>query len=99
MILEMKNIVKTYGKVVANDNVSISLNEKEILAIVGENGAGHDGAEHENERRESGPAHDGHEQLEGDELLAGEQTLQAGGHDHLVGRDAGLLECWAAHEA
>ena len=40
MILEMKNIVKTYGKVVANDNVSIDLNEGEILAIVGENGAG-----------------------------------------------------------
>ena len=40
MILEMKNIVKTYGKVVANDNVSINLNEGEILAIVGENGAG-----------------------------------------------------------
>ena len=40
MILEMKNIVKTYGKVVANDNVSINLSEGEILAIVGENGAG-----------------------------------------------------------
>ncbi len=40
MILEMKNIVKTYGRVVANDNVSIDLNEGEILAIVGENGAG-----------------------------------------------------------
>ena len=40
MILEMKNIIKTYGRVVANDNVSIDLNEGEILAIVGENGAG-----------------------------------------------------------
>ncbi len=40
MILEMKNIVKTYGRVVANDGVSIGLNEGEILAIVGENGAG-----------------------------------------------------------
>lgn len=40
MILQMTNIVKTYGKVVANDNVSIDLNEGEILAIVGENGAG-----------------------------------------------------------
>lgn len=40
MLLEMKNIVKTYGKVIANDNVSINLNEGEILAIVGENGAG-----------------------------------------------------------
>ncbi len=40
MILQMKNITKTYGKVVANDNVSIDLNEGEILCIVGENGAG-----------------------------------------------------------
>ena len=40
MILEMKDIVKTYGRVVANDKVSIGLNEGEILAIVGENGAG-----------------------------------------------------------
>ena len=40
MILEMKNIVKTYGSVIANDDVSLYLNEGEVLAIVGENGAG-----------------------------------------------------------
>lgn len=40
MILEMKDIVKTYGNVIANNKVSLSLNEGEILAIVGENGAG-----------------------------------------------------------
>ncbi|MBR0138147.1 MAG: ABC transporter ATP-binding protein, partial [Erysipelotrichaceae bacterium] len=40
MILEMKNITKRYGKVVANNDVSIGLNEGEILAVVGENGAG-----------------------------------------------------------
>lgn len=40
MILEMKNIVKTYGNVVANNKVNIGLNEGEILAVVGENGAG-----------------------------------------------------------
>ncbi len=40
MILEMKNIVKTYGNVVANNDVSLYLNEGEVLAIVGENGAG-----------------------------------------------------------
>lgn len=40
MLLEMKNIVKVYDRVVANKNVSISLKEGEILAIVGENGAG-----------------------------------------------------------
>ena len=40
MILEMKNITKTYGKIVANDNVGIDLNQGEILSIVGENGAG-----------------------------------------------------------
>ena len=40
MIFEMKHITKTYGKVVANDDVSLHLNRGEILAIVGENGAG-----------------------------------------------------------
>ena len=40
MILEMKNIVKTYGNVVANNKVNINLNKGEILAVVGENGAG-----------------------------------------------------------
>lgn len=40
MILQMKDIVKTYGHVTANDNISIDLNEGEILSIVGENGAG-----------------------------------------------------------
>ena len=40
MIFEMKNIVKMYGSLCANDNVSLHLNRGEILAIVGENGAG-----------------------------------------------------------
>ena len=40
MIFEMKNITKVYDNVVANDNVSLHLNKGEILAIVGENGAG-----------------------------------------------------------
>ena len=40
MLLEMKNIVKTYGNVVANNKVNINLNKGEILAVVGENGAG-----------------------------------------------------------
>lgn len=40
MLLEMRDIVKVYGNVVANDHVSLSLNQGEILAIVGENGAG-----------------------------------------------------------
>ena len=40
MLLEMRNIVKTYGNVVANNKVNINLNKGEILAVVGENGAG-----------------------------------------------------------
>lgn len=40
LLIEMKNITKTYGDVVANKDVSINLMKNEILAIVGENGAG-----------------------------------------------------------
>lgn len=40
MVFEMKHITKTYGSVVANDDVSLHLNQGEILSIVGENGAG-----------------------------------------------------------
>ena len=40
MVFEMKHITKTYDAVVANDDVSLHLNEGEILSIVGENGAG-----------------------------------------------------------
>ncbi|MDO5725224.1 MAG: ABC transporter ATP-binding protein [Tissierellia bacterium] len=40
MLLEMRNITKIYGETIANDNVNISLKKGEILAIVGENGAG-----------------------------------------------------------
>ena len=40
MLLEMKHITKRYGTLLANDDVSISLQQGEILAIVGENGAG-----------------------------------------------------------
>ncbi len=40
MKLQMRDIVKTYGNVIANNKVNIDLNDGEILAIVGENGAG-----------------------------------------------------------
>lgn len=40
MLIEMKHIEKNYGPVQANKDVSIHLNKNEILAIVGENGAG-----------------------------------------------------------
>lgn len=39
-ILEMKHITKSYGGNLANDRISISLNEGEVLAVIGENGAG-----------------------------------------------------------
>lgn len=39
-MLELKNITKTFGNVVANDNVSITVHKGTIHAIVGENGAG-----------------------------------------------------------
>jgi len=40
VLLEMKNITKAYGAVLANDSVNLVLNKGEILAVVGENGAG-----------------------------------------------------------
>jgi general nucleoside transport system ATP-binding protein len=39
-MLELRNITKTFGSVVANDNVSINIEKGTIHAIVGENGAG-----------------------------------------------------------
>ncbi len=39
-MLELKNITKTFGSVVANKDVSIKVEPGEIHAIVGENGAG-----------------------------------------------------------
>lgn len=39
-MLELKNITKTFGDVVANDNVSMEIRKGTIHAIVGENGAG-----------------------------------------------------------
>ncbi|MBA3335740.1 MAG: ATP-binding cassette domain-containing protein, partial [Acidobacteria bacterium] len=39
-MLELKNITKTFGNVVANKDVSIKIEPGTIHAIVGENGAG-----------------------------------------------------------
>lgn len=39
-LLEMKNITKKFGDVVALNNISISLETGEILSLCGENGSG-----------------------------------------------------------
>src|ERR671913_208717 len=39
-MLELRNITKTFGSVVANNDVSITVHKGTIHAIVGENGAG-----------------------------------------------------------
>jgi simple sugar transport system ATP-binding protein len=36
----MRNITKTFGPVVANNRVCLSLHKGEILALLGENGSG-----------------------------------------------------------
>lgn len=38
--IELKNITKRFGEVVANDKVNLSVKKGEILAILGENGSG-----------------------------------------------------------
>ncbi len=38
--IELKNITKCFGKVVANKNVNLTANRGEILSILGENGSG-----------------------------------------------------------
>ncbi len=38
--IELKNIRKTFGNFVANDDISINLKKGEVLALLGENGAG-----------------------------------------------------------
>lgn len=38
--LELKNITKAFGSVVANKNVSLTVNRGEILSVLGENGSG-----------------------------------------------------------
>ena len=38
--IELKNITKTFGSVVANDNVSLNVKKGEILSLLGENGSG-----------------------------------------------------------
>ena len=38
--VEMRNITKTFGAVVANNAVCLSLRKGEILALLGENGSG-----------------------------------------------------------
>ena len=39
-ILELRGITKTFPGVVANDHIDLTLNKGEILALLGENGAG-----------------------------------------------------------
>ncbi|MBR4436934.1 MAG: ATP-binding cassette domain-containing protein, partial [Spirochaetales bacterium] len=38
--IELRDITKTFGSVIANDKVSLSVYRGEILALLGENGSG-----------------------------------------------------------
>ncbi|MBP5225369.1 MAG: ATP-binding cassette domain-containing protein, partial [Lachnospiraceae bacterium] len=38
--VELKNITKTFGKIVANKDVNLSVYDGEILSVLGENGSG-----------------------------------------------------------
>ncbi|OGH15831.1 MAG: hypothetical protein A3C22_01985 [Candidatus Levybacteria bacterium RIFCSPHIGHO2_02_FULL_37_10] len=39
-VLEVKNLTKTFGKFIAVDNISFSLQKGEVLGLLGPNGAG-----------------------------------------------------------
>lgn len=39
-MLEVKNVTKKYGKLIANDNISLTLKDGEIAILLGPNGAG-----------------------------------------------------------
>ena len=39
-LIEMRNITKQFGPVVANRNVNLSIEQGEVHALLGENGAG-----------------------------------------------------------
>ena len=38
--IELRNLSKRFGKVVANDRINLSVRHGEIMAILGENGSG-----------------------------------------------------------
>ena len=38
--IELKNIRKTFGSIVANDGINLQINRGEILCLLGENGSG-----------------------------------------------------------
>lgn len=38
--IELKNVTKRFGEVIANDNINLSVKKGEILSILGENGSG-----------------------------------------------------------
>ena len=40
VVLQLKNITKRFGALVANDDISLTLHAGEVLALLGENGAG-----------------------------------------------------------
>ncbi len=38
--IKFENITKTFGSVIANNNISFEVNKGEILSLLGENGSG-----------------------------------------------------------
>lgn len=65
--LELKNVSKYFGSVIANKNVDLNLYKGEILAVLGENGA--ENHSHEHESRESINPDEGKIYVDGKEVI------------------------------
>ena len=81
-VLEFRSVTKRFGTLVANDEISLSLNEGEVLALLGENGAG---------KTTLMNILFGHYQADEGEVLAYGQTLTPGSTQAAIAAGVGMV--------